>query len=111
MDRVETYRSIVKQVLEDRKAEAGEEAGVRIEIIADDAGGHYQLVRVGWRETRRIFQVIVHVDFVAGKVVVEKEGTDFTLMDDLITGGISPSDIVLGFHPPAHRKYTDFAVS
>lgn len=45
------------------------------------------------------------------KIWVEEDITDLCVVDDLLSVGIPKSDIVLGFHPPAKRVLTDFAIA
>jgi ketopantoate reductase len=110
MDRIEEYREIVKRVIQEVADYAPPEEGIRREIVLDDANGHYQLSEVGWKNRRRIHGTLAHVDIHDGKVWVEHDGTDLEIVQDLLDAGIPPDRMVLGFHPPAHRKYTEFAV-
>ncbi len=111
MDRIETYREIVKRVIREVADYAPTEEGVRKEVILDDSNGHYQLLDVGWKHRRRIHGTLVHIDIHDGKVWVEHDGTDLEIVQDLLDAGIPEDQIVLGFHPPAHRKYTPFATT
>jgi ketopantoate reductase len=111
MDRIDTYRTIIKRVIQEVADFAPTEEGVRKEIILDDANGHYQLLEVGWKNRRRIHGTLVHIDIHDGKVWVEHDGTDLVIVRDLLDAGIPKEDIVLGWHPPSHRKYTEFATA
>ena len=46
-----------------------------------------------------------------GKIWVEEDSTDLCVVDDLLAAGISKSDIVLGFHHPSKRAFTEFAIA
>lgn len=46
-----------------------------------------------------------------GKVWIQWDGTEERVADDLMALGVPREDIVLGFHPPHLRKFTEFAVS
>ena len=111
MDRVEEYREIIKRAMRKLIEYLPKEEGIRTELIMDDANGHYQVLQIGWKNRRRIHGTLFHADLVNGKVYLEHDGTDLALVDDLLEGGIPKHDIVMGFHPPAHRKFTEFAVS
>jgi hypothetical protein len=111
MDRVETYRDIIKRVMRELVDYIPEEEGIRTELLLDDTNGHYQVLQVGWKDRRRIHGTLFHVDLIGEKVYVEHDGTDLALVDDLLKAGIPKHDIVMGFHPPGQRKYTEFAVS
>lgn len=111
MDRIESYREIVKRVIQEVADFAVPDEGVRKEVILDDANGHYQVLEVGWKNRRRIHGTLIHIDIRDGKVWVEHDGTDLEIVQDLLDAGIPKEQIVLGFHPPAHRKYTEFAAA
>jgi ketopantoate reductase len=111
MDRIEIYRDIIKRVMRELVKYIPDEEGIRTELLLDDGNGHYQVMQIGWKDRRRIHGTLFHVDLIGDKVHVEHDGTDLALVDDLLDAGIPKHDIVIGFHPPAHRKYTDFAVS
>ena len=111
MERIETYREIIKGVIRSVADFLPAEEGVRIETIFDDADGHYELLSIGWSNQRRIHSTLVHIDLHDGKVWVERDGTDLEIVQDLLDAGIPSEHMVLGFHPPDQRKYTDFAVA
>ena len=111
MDRIETYREIIKGVIRSVADFLPAEEGVRIETIFDDAHGHYELLSIGWSNQRRIHSPLVHIDLHDGKVWVERDGTDLEIVQDLLDAGIPREHMVLGFHPPNQRKFTDFAVA
>ena len=111
MDRIEAYRQIVKCILKEVADFAPTEPGIRMEMIIDDVKGHYQLLEVGWKNRRRIHGTLVHIDIVEDKVWVEHDGTDLEIVQDLLDAGIPKEQIVIGFHPPDQRKYTDFATA
>ena len=46
MDRIDTYREIIKRVIHEVAEYAPTEEGIRKEIILDDANGHYQRMPV-----------------------------------------------------------------
>lgn len=111
MDRVEKYREIIKKVMRDLVDYIPAEEGIRTELVLGDATGHYQVLQIGWKDRRRIHGTLFHVDLIGEKVYVEHDGTDLALVDDLLEAGIPKQDIVMGFHPPNQRKFTDFAVA
>ncbi len=111
MDRIERYREIIKQAMRSLAEYIPEEEGIRTEITLDDANGHYQVLQIGWKDRRRIHGTLFHVDLINGKVYLEHDGTDLALVDDLLDAGIPKHDIVMGFHPPNQRQFTDFAIA
>ena len=111
MDRVEEYVQIVKRVIQEVADYVPEEEGVRKEIIFDDASGHYQLLQTGWKNRRRVHGTLVHIDVRGDKVWVEHDGTNLEIVQDLLDAGIPQEQIVLGFHAPALRQFTEFALA
>lgn len=111
MDRVEVYREIIKGVIRGVVEFLPFEEGVRTETILDDISGHYELLRVGWSNQQRIHSTLIHIDLHDDKVWVERDGTDLEIVQDLLDAGIPSEHMVLGFHPPSQRKFTDFAVT
>ena len=111
MDRVENYGAIVKRIVDEIAVQIPDDGVVLTERVYDEARGHYELLRVGWRETRRIHGIVVHVDVRDGKVWIQHDGTEDGIADALLEAGIPQEHIVLAFHPPYKRPYTGFAVA
>src|SRR5689334_455924 len=111
MDRTDEYRSIVKQILQEVAEMTPSDENVRTELICDDAQGHYQLGQVGWEGNRRIDHVYLHIDVCDGKVWLQHDGTNLVIVDDLERAGIPKDHIVLAFHPPKLRAYTEYATT
>jgi hypothetical protein len=84
---------------------------VEAQIIADDAGGHYLLMYVGWRGNQRVRGCTMHVDVRGEKIWIQHDGTERGIATDLLELGVPREDIVLGFRAPARRKHTEFAES
>src|SRR5689334_14783514 len=101
MDRDDTYRAIVKRMLQEVAEITPSEEGIRTELVCDDAVGHYQVGQVGWDGKRRVDDVFVHIDILDGKVWLQHDGTNLRLAEDLVRAGIPKTDIVLAFHHPS----------
>jgi hypothetical protein len=50
------------------------------------------------------------VDIRNGKIWIQHDGTEEGIANRLIASGVPKEDIVLGFHSPFMRQYTEFAV-
>lgn len=109
MDRCDEYRLTVRRVFEDVARMMPSNGQVKTELICDDTIGHYQLGQVGWENQERVDDIYLHVDVTEGKVWIQHDGTNLRLADMLMREGISREDIVLAFHRPELRVYTDFA--
>ncbi len=111
MDRDNTYRAIVKRLLQEVADMTPSEGTIRTEFVCDDTIGHYQVGEVGWDGKRRVDEIFLHVDIVDGKIWLQHDGTDLRIADELVRAGIPKEHIVLAFHHPARRPDTEFAVT
>jgi hypothetical protein len=84
---------------------------VDVEQVVDTVHDHYQLVTVGWNDQERIHNSLLHIDIKAGKIWIQHDGTEEGIANRLVKLGVPKSDIVLAFHTPYRRQFTDFAVS
>ena len=108
MAQIEQYRQLVQDVLKQRVYPKPDVEG---QIIFDSERDHYQLVNVGWRQGKhRVYGTVIHIDIKDGKIWIQWDGTDDSVADELVEKGIPKSDIVLGFHAPYKRQFTQFAV-
>lgn len=110
MEKLERHRAVVKQLLTEysyRKPSYGE---VEAYTCFDEKGEHYQVIRVGWNKHRRIYGCSIHMDLKGDKIWIQYNGTEIDFADKLVEQGISKKDIVIGFHEPLARQFTDFAV-
>ncbi|MGB5975381.1 MAG: XisI protein, partial [Nodosilinea sp.] len=67
-------------------------------------------VYVGWRDSKRVYGVILHADILNGKIWIQQDGTEIGLANELVELGVLKQDIVLAFDPPNLRQYTEFAI-
>jgi len=111
MGRIEGYGVIVRRVFEEIAALMPSEDDLRTELVIDETAGHYQLGQVGWERDRRVDDIYLHVDVSDDKVWVQHDGTDLKVAEMLVKEGIPRDQIVLAFHPPRLRKFTDFAAA
>lgn len=70
----------------------------------------YQLVHVGWHGDRRIYDCILHLDIRDGKIWLQHNGTENDIAAELVEMGVAKTDIVIGFHSPFKRQFTEYAV-
>ncbi len=111
MDRLTERKRLVKKIMQEVYEYFPEENTVRTEFISDDTAGHYEIMQVGWAYGRRIHGTVVHVDVTESRVLVEHNGTDIDVVEMIQKAGIPDSEIVLGWHPPHMRQYTEFALA
>lgn len=111
MDTLDAYREVIEQVLTEYARIPYAHGEIETEIVFDCENDHYLLVNVGWFGERRIHGDIVHIDIRDGKVWIQYDGTEDGIANELVKAGIPQEHIVLGFHQPDVRQYTNFAVA
>ncbi|MDJ0731512.1 MAG: XisI protein [Crocosphaera sp.] len=109
MERI-NYAQLIQDILTNH-FQKGVESSTEIQLIFDQEHHHYQLLHLGWKEQKRIYGVIVHVDIKDNKIWIQRDGTEVGIANELIAAGVPPHDIVLGFQAPYKRKLTEFSVN
>jgi hypothetical protein len=110
MDPVTRYRQHIQAIITEYSQYKPSYGEVELETIMDTTHDHYQLLSVGWNKLQRIHGTILHVDIRDGKIWIQYDGTEEGIANRLVAYGVPREDIVLAFHPPYKRPYTDFAV-
>lgn len=110
MDRVDRYRDILRRVIEDYASVKYSYGNIRSEVVIDPVHDHYELMAVGWDDYRRIHSPVLHLDLIDGKIWVQFDGTNRSVVAELEAAGVPKEDIVLAFHSPHMRKHTGYAV-
>jgi vancomycin permeability regulator SanA len=105
------HREAVQKLLQDYAASSSDDSEVETELIFDTTRDHYQLVHIGWHNDRRIYGCILHLDIKAEKIWLQHNGTENDIAAELVDMGIPKTDIVIGFHSPFKRQFTEYAVS
>ncbi len=111
MDKLENYRQQVREVIERHAQHRPAYGEVELQTVFDMEHDHYQLVHVGWDGKRRKYGCLIHMDIKDGKIWIQHDGTEIGVANELVELGVSKEDIVLAFHPPYKRPYTEFAVA
>ena len=60
---------------------------------------------------RRVNRTVINLRLRDGKVWIEEDWTEQGVATDLLAAGVARDSIVLAFHPPHLREYTEFAVA
>jgi hypothetical protein len=104
------YRQLVQELLQGYSNLKANNEAVEAEAIFDPQRDRYQLVHVGWSNKRRVYGCVLHLDIKDGKIWIQHDGTEGGIANELVDRGVPKHDIVLGFHSPFKRQFTDFAV-
>lgn len=113
MDQLTNYQTLIKRLLT-QHVEADNEhptPGVENLLIADDDGGHYLWLNVGWFQRERLNTPTAYVRLKNGKIWIEEDWTEFGIANELMQEGVPKEDIVLAFQHPEERRLTEFAAA
>jgi XisI protein len=105
------YSEIVQALLQNYAEFSRGDREIDTELILDTIRDHYQLVHVGWQNERRVYGCVLHLDIKDGKIWLQHNGTENDIAIELVEMGIPKTDIVVGFHSPFKRQFTEYAVS
>jgi hypothetical protein len=109
---IEQYRQYIQKLLSERadhisKSKKSDE--FQVQTIFDTERDHYQLLYVGWRGNKREFGCVLHLDIKDGKIWIQHDGTELGIANQLVELGVPKQDIVLAFHEPSVRQFTNFS--
>ncbi|MGK7882210.1 MAG: XisI protein [Crocosphaera sp.] len=110
MDKLEKYSSIIQKILQEY-GQFSQDKDIETELIFDTIRHHYQIVNVGWKNDNWIYGCILHLDIKNDKIWIQHNGTEIEIGEELFKKGVPKSDIVIGFHPPFKRQFTEYAVN
>ena len=111
MDKLLTYRELVKKVITDYANYGTNQSEVERQTVFDTEHDHYQIVNVCWKNERRVYGCILHLDIKDGKIWLQYNGTEIDFAEEFAALGVPKQDIVIGFHSPFMRQFTEFAVN
>jgi len=83
---------------------------IESQTVFDVPQDHYQVMNVGWDGNRRVHGCVLHLDIKNGKIWVQHDGTEDAIADQLVAQGVPHQDIVIAYHAPYVRQYTEFAL-
>jgi hypothetical protein len=106
---VEQYRQWIQQLLSARAERGLSQPHIETQAVLDTERDHYLLLHTGWRENRRTHGCSLHLDIKDGKIWIQHDGTEIGIATQLLELGVPAHDIVLAFHSPNMRKFTEFA--
>lgn len=113
MDKLDSYRHLIQEILTEYYKLGAKSINSKLEnvLVFDGEHDHYLLIVMGWEGEERIKGNTIHVRLRDGKIWIEEDWTEDGVVTDFLEAGVSPEDIVLAFHPPHLRQYTEFAIA
>lgn len=76
MDRIDNYRQIVMQLLEEYNQYRSDETDIDQDVLFDQERDHYQLMIIGWQGSHRASHPLIHIDIKGDKVWLQVDNTD-----------------------------------
>lgn len=70
---------------------------IRLDVLFDDTNFRYALMQTGWDSGRRVRGNLIYITLENEKVLIEYDGIEHGISDDLIDQGIAEDEIVLAF--------------
>lgn len=110
MDKLETYRQHIQQVLQSYAQKRPTHPGSELQILFDTQNDHYQLMVVGWQQSKREYWVVAHIDLKNDQIWIQADSTETGMTNELLGLGVPKQDIVLGFQAPYKRAYSGFGI-
>ncbi|MCP4699126.1 MAG: XisI protein [Gammaproteobacteria bacterium] len=111
MDTVENYRQIIENVLSHHEETCYANVDGNNEALFDRRHDRYCVLSIGWQGMRRVHGCLIHIDLIGDKVWIQRDDTEDGVAYELEAAGIPRQAIVLGFKPPAVRRYTAYALA
>jgi XisI protein len=108
---VEQYRQYIRQLLSERARRASIPSNAQeyeVQTVFDSEQDRYQLLYVGWLGDKRHMGCVLYVNIKDGKIWIQHDGTEEGLANRLVEMGVPKEDIVLAFHEPEIRQFTEF---
>lgn len=91
------YREIVKQIIEGYARLRPSHGNIRLDVVFDEVNDRYALMQSGWDRGRRVRGNLIYVIIENGKVVIEYDGIEQGISDELTEAGVAEADIILAF--------------
>ena len=110
MDSLDKYREIISTALQEYYNIPYSYGDLERRFIISKDDNNYLLITLGWNNEQRVHGCLVHIEIINDKIWIHRDGTEDGIANDLVAAGIPKDRIVLAFHPPEIRPYTEFAV-
>ena len=113
MDKLNCYRELIKKLLIEYNQLASQPPNSNVDslLALDETREQYIWFQTGWMQKKRVRGITVHIQIKNDKIWVEEDWTEEGIANELLKLGVPTSDIVLGFHPPESRQFTEFALA
>ncbi len=111
MNRIDTYRQIIRDVLIEQTVVPISYGKIELETVFDADKDRYIVVFAGWSNDDRIYGPLAHIDIIDGKLWVQRDGTAEGLPILLMEKGVPKEQIVMAYRHPSDQKLMGFAMA
>ncbi|MBP0017896.1 MAG: XisI protein [Cyanobacteria bacterium SBLK] len=111
MDTVHPYHQTITEILQEYAKLPYAHGNLTRKLVIGEDSKNYVLLTVGYLKGKRVHGCVVHLEVIGDKIWIHEDGLEEGIANDLVRVGIPKDRIVLAFHPPEVRPYTEFAVS
>jgi XisI protein len=111
MENLTPYQIAIQTILSEYAEYMATSGELSLQTLFDTKNNHYQILVLGWQGNKRIYNNLLHLDIIDGKIWVQNNNTQFTLVEDFERFSIAKQDIVNGLIPARRRKFSAFAVA
>ncbi len=108
MDTQIKYQQSIKEILLAYSEYRSKGSDIASEILFDDQRGRYLVLNIGWSGKDYWHITPIHIDLIGDKIWIQYDDTEEGVASDLLAAGVPKENIVLGFHHPKVRPYTEF---
>ena len=112
MDKLIQYQNFIKQILTEYQRISAQVPVPDVDevLIFDDERKQYLWFNIGWKQGKRVKGISVYIRIKNEKIYIEEDWTEEGMANELLRLGVPKEDIVLAFHSPEMRKFTEFAI-
>jgi hypothetical protein len=111
METLTQYRQLIRQILTEHCRIPYSYGEIKSVPIFDAEADHYLMMAIGWEEHKGVHDCMIHVDIINGKFWIQYDGTEYGVAQELLDADVPKDHIVLAFHSPETRQYTEFAAA
>jgi len=94
MDKIANYRRILRRLVNEYSRYQPSHGRIESISVCDPKTDNYLLIHAGWDNVRRIHATIFHLRLRDSKVLIEEDGLEHGITQDLLDAGVAPKDIV-----------------
>jgi hypothetical protein len=107
MDKVIRYRRILRRLVNEYARYQPSHGQIEPIPVCDLKNDNYLLIHTGWDNIRRVHSTVFHLRLRDGSILIEEDGLEHGITQDLLDAGVSQKDIVYSLEnekPPAFKK-------